>query len=215
GLKGRAEFARRQKHENRKASQTQPAPVEGLSWRDVQQVVHAELDRLSERFRAPLVLCYLQGKTQDEAALVLGVSKTTLKKHLEGARALLRARLVRRGLGPAALLLAGAGPGGKASAAPPPGRGSSTVTAATRLAAGHAAAGLVSTKVAALTEKVLKAMFLTKVRIATAVVLAFAMVTFLGGWAFQAQLGSGGAVVAAPAPGPEKPAPANNHAQAP
>jgi RNA polymerase sigma factor (sigma-70 family) len=214
-LKARAEFARRQKHENRKSSQTKPALSDDLSWRDVQQVVHAELDRLSERYRAPLVLCYLQGKTQDEAALVLGVSKTTLKKHLESARSLLRARLVRRGLGPALLLLAGAWPGAKASAALPPALVSSTVKAATRLAAGHAAAGLVSTKVAALTEKVLKAMFLTKVRITTAVVLAFAMVTLFGGWAIRGHRESGGAVAAAPAPGPDKPAPANKDGEAP
>jgi hypothetical protein len=45
-----------------------------------------------------VVLCYLEGKTQDEAAKLLGVSRTTLKKRLESARALLRQRLMRGGL---------------------------------------------------------------------------------------------------------------------
>ena len=126
-----------------------------------------------------MAFCYLQGKTQDEAALALGVSKATLKKHLERARALLRVRLVRRGLGPAAVLVAGAWPGATASAGLPPALAASTVKAATALAAGHAAAGLVSTKLAALTERVLKAMFLTKLRTATTAALAFAMGSLL------------------------------------
>ena len=53
------------------------------------------------------MLCYLEGKTQDEAAAELGVSKATLKKRLERGRALLRVGLVRRGLGPVTVLLAG------------------------------------------------------------------------------------------------------------
>jgi RNA polymerase sigma factor (sigma-70 family) len=190
-LKARAEFARRQKHETRKASQTNPATPDDLSWRDVQELVHAELDRFAERYRAPLVLCYLQGKTQDEAALLLGVSKAALKKQLERARALLRVRLLRRGLGPAAVLLAGAWPGAATSAGPAPALVSATVRAVTSLAAGHVAAGLVSTQVAALTERVMTAMFLTKVRIVTAVALALALVAFLGGFAFRALPGPG------------------------
>src|SRR5262249_15723354 len=68
--------------------------------------------------RAPLVLCYLQGKTQDEAAALLGLTKATLKRRLEQGRGLLRGRLVRRGLGPAALLIASAWPTATASAVP-------------------------------------------------------------------------------------------------
>src|SRR5882672_10660136 len=74
--------------------------------------------RLSEGYRAPLVLCYLEGKTRDEAATLLGVSKATVDKRLERGRALLRVRLVRRGLGPVAVLAA-AWPPATASAHPP------------------------------------------------------------------------------------------------
>ena len=108
--KAQAEFARRRKHEPRAAKPEAISP-DDLTWREVQNVLHEELNSLSERHRAPLALCYLQGKTIDEAAAQLGFSKGTLKTRLERARAVLRARLVRRGLGPAAVVLASAWPG--------------------------------------------------------------------------------------------------------
>jgi RNA polymerase sigma factor (sigma-70 family) len=66
-----------------------------------------ELQRLPERYRAPLLLCYLQGRTQDEAARHLGWSLSTLRRRLEGGRELLRARLTRRGATLGAVLTAG------------------------------------------------------------------------------------------------------------
>src|SRR2546430_14332568 len=73
-LKARAEFAKRQKHEARVPARPTSQPHEP-SWRDIQQVLHEELLGLSERHRTALVLCYLQGKTQDEAAAQLGLAK--------------------------------------------------------------------------------------------------------------------------------------------
>src|SRR5438874_2358342 len=68
------------------------------------------VQRLSERYRVPLVLCYLEGRTRDEAARELGWSLGTLKRRLDEARQRLRARLDRRGLAlPAVLLAAGLG----------------------------------------------------------------------------------------------------------
>src|SRR5439155_7580866 len=99
-LRARADSARRQRHEAQAPQRSTSTDPDELTWREVRQAVHEELDRLPERYRAPLVLCYLQGKTQDEAAAQLGLAKGTLKGHLERGRALLRARLVRRGLGP-------------------------------------------------------------------------------------------------------------------
>ena len=104
-------------------------PPDDLTWREVRQVVHEELDGLSDRYRGPLVLCYLEGRTLDQAAGQLGLAKGTLKVRLERARAVLRARLVRRGLGSAAVLLASAWPAAADSlnggAARPHGRGRS------------------------------------------------------------------------------------------
>ncbi len=78
------------------ASETDPAKP--LLWQEVRAALDEELARLSEPIRAPLVLCYLQGRTRDEAANALGWTLATLKRRLERGRNLLRARLTRRGL---------------------------------------------------------------------------------------------------------------------
>jgi RNA polymerase sigma factor (sigma-70 family) len=75
-----------------------PDPLQHLSASELRQALDDELDLLSERYRAPLVLCYLQGRTQDEAARELGWSKGTLRRRLSRGRDLLRARLTGRGL---------------------------------------------------------------------------------------------------------------------
>jgi RNA polymerase sigma factor (sigma-70 family) len=184
-LKAQAEFARRQKHEARGPAQTAAAPSDDLTWREVQQTLHAELNRLSECYRAPLVLCYLEGKTQEEAALLLGVSRATVKKRLESARALLRQRLVRRGLGPAAFLAVAAWPPASVSATVSSVLVDSTVKAATSVAAGGAAALVVSAKVAALTQGVLRTMLLTKLKVAAAALLVaslFVSAALISGW---------------------------------
>jgi RNA polymerase sigma factor (sigma-70 family) len=180
-LKARAQSATRQKHEAR-APAPKPAEPDDLSWRGVRQVLHEEVSRLPERYRAPLVLCYLEGATQDAAAVQLKLAKSTLRERLERGRALLRTRLMHRGLGPAAVLVAGAWPIANSSASMPASMVSSTVKAATLFAAGQtAAAGLISAKAAALTEGVLQSMFLNKMKTAMAVVL---VVCFLLGGVF-------------------------------
>src|SRR5262249_60743413 len=80
------------------------SPVDDLTWREVQAVLHDELNRLPEQFRAPLILCYLESRTLDEAAQALGCGKGALRGKLERARQLLQSRLARRGIGPIALL---------------------------------------------------------------------------------------------------------------
>src|SRR5262245_15421783 len=156
-LKARARSAARRKFESRAPVRPVSEP-DDLTWREVRQVLHEELAGLAERYRAPLVACYLEGRTQDEAAAQLGVAKTTLKERLERARSMLRVRLVRRGLGPAAVLVATAWPSATTSACLPATLVSSTVKAAGMFAAGQTAASVVSAKVAALTQGVLRTM---------------------------------------------------------
>jgi RNA polymerase sigma factor (sigma-70 family) len=66
--------------------------------------LNEELTQLPNRYRDPIVLCFLQDRTQVEAAAELGQSVRTLRRRLEKAKALLRLRLVRRGVAPAILV---------------------------------------------------------------------------------------------------------------
>jgi RNA polymerase sigma factor (sigma-70 family) len=79
-------------------------PPEGLAWKEVLGILDHELGQMSDRYRAPLVLCYLEGRTQDEAARQLGWGLSTLRRRLAQGRRLLGARLRGRGVTlPAAL----------------------------------------------------------------------------------------------------------------
>jgi RNA polymerase sigma factor (sigma-70 family) len=79
-----------------------------MTLRDLQRVVHQELRRLPEKYRLPMVLCYLEGRSHADAARQLGWSKGTLRGRLDRGRERLRQRLERLGLAPAMALSAGA-----------------------------------------------------------------------------------------------------------
>jgi cytochrome c peroxidase len=172
-LKARARSATREKNEARAPARPASQP-DDLAWREVQQLLHEELTGLAKRYRDPLVACYLEGKTQEEAAAQLGVAVSTLKERMERGRSLLRARLVRRGLGPAAILAAATWPAA-ASASVPGTLASSTIQAAHRFAGGQMATTVASAHVAALTEGVLKTMLLTRLKFATLVLVGMAL----------------------------------------
>jgi RNA polymerase sigma factor (sigma-70 family) len=151
-------------------------PLAEVHGRDLGPVLDDELRRLPDRYRVPVVLCYLEGKTVDEAARELGCPRGTVGTRLARARERLRRRLTARGLALSAggLLLL------RSQQADAAGVPAALVAAAVRnstpSAAGGAAAA-VPVQVTALTEGVLRAMFLTKVKIAAAVVLGLAAVT--------------------------------------
>jgi RNA polymerase sigma factor (sigma-70 family) len=73
-------------------------PPEELAWKEMLGILDHELGLLSDRYRAPLVLCYLEGRTQDEASRQLGWSLNTLRRRLAQGRRLLEARLRGRGV---------------------------------------------------------------------------------------------------------------------
>jgi RNA polymerase sigma factor (sigma-70 family) len=122
-----------------------------------------ELSRLPEKYRAPIVLCELEGRSHREAAEQLRWPIGTLSGRLSRGRALLARRLSRRGpmpvIGPLGLMFAR----DVASACVPSSVLSSTIRAVT-LGAASPAAGLISPRVAALSEGVIKIMMLTKLR---------------------------------------------------
>src|SRR5262249_44467001 len=99
-LKARGEAARRRLHERQAAEPPRTDAAESASaGPELRQVLDQELKRLPEKYRAPLVLCYLEGKTNEEAAHVLGWPAGSMSRRLAKGRELLRRRLVRRGVG--------------------------------------------------------------------------------------------------------------------
>ena len=110
----RSAAARRRTHERRwLRSPAAPwhRPSRILTTSSSRQTIHAELDRLPERYRAPIVLCDLEERSLDEAARQLGWPLGTVKSRLNRGRQRLRDRLVRRGVAPgiAGLVLSGSG----------------------------------------------------------------------------------------------------------
>ncbi|HJZ92015.1 MAG TPA: RNA polymerase sigma factor, partial [Gemmataceae bacterium] len=97
---------RRAKRESRSAVPELVPPLDQMSGRDLLGVLDEELDRLPPRYREPLVLCYLQGLTRDEAATRLGVPPATVKSQLDRGRKRLGEALTRRGVALGAGLLA-------------------------------------------------------------------------------------------------------------
>jgi len=86
--------ARREGRTTRSATADPP----DLSWREACAALHEELDRLPDQYRVPLITCYLQGLSRDEAARRLGWSLNEVRGRLERGRARLRARLQKRGI---------------------------------------------------------------------------------------------------------------------
>src|SRR5262249_60370003 len=69
-----------------------------VTWKELRSALDAELGALPEKWRLPLILCYLEGRTQDEAASQLAWSKSTLRRRLDEARDALGRRLTGRGI---------------------------------------------------------------------------------------------------------------------
>src|SRR5262249_4207906 len=124
---------------------------------DIRLVLDDEINRLPDKYRVPIILCYLEGKTNDEAAHQLGCPRGTILSRLARARERLRLRLTRRGVALAAGGLSASLPT-IAAAAAPPALVQTTVTTAALIAAGKATTVVVSAKVASLTHGVLKTM---------------------------------------------------------
>ena len=138
-------------------------------------VVHESLLALPDRYRTPLTLCYLEGRTQDEAARSLGLSRAGLKKRLEAGRDRLRDRLVRRGMGAATLPAAWPGATSVLSDA----LARSTTLAATLIEAGKGAvAPTVSAWVLALVEGGSRALIPIALKIAAAIAIVVGTACF-------------------------------------
>jgi RNA polymerase sigma factor (sigma-70 family) len=153
---------------------------------DLTQALHEEVQRLPEKYRTAVVLCYLEGKTSAEAAAELSCPVSTVKGRLALARERLRTRLTRRG----ATLAVGLLVPGAVNASVPTELLKGTFQAAVSFAAGDAAAGgAASAQAVALTQGVLRTMLLSKLKNVAAVLLSVLLVAGFGGLAYHSWAG--------------------------
>jgi RNA polymerase sigma factor (sigma-70 family) len=173
-LEARATIARRQAREKQVENMPDPQVEAEAAWRELRPVLDRELSRLPDKYRVPVVLCDLEGRSRKEVARQLRVPEGTVSSRLATARKLLARRLARYGLavsgGALAALLA---ENGSAAGVP----------RVLLVAAGQA--GAVSARVMALTEGVVKTMLLTKLKTVGAVVLAVFVSAGAVGLSFQ------------------------------
>lgn len=175
-LQARASATRRRSREMHVDSFPEPSVTPRDAWQDLQPVLDEELNRLPDHYRSAVVLCELEGRPRADAARLLGIPEGTLSSRLAAARKLLADRLTRRGLALPAAGLATLMSTNAVSAVPAPLIGS-VVQAAFASSLPHAAsAGFVSANAVTLANGVMKSMFLSKLKIASAWFLGLGLV---------------------------------------
>jgi len=178
----RRQRARRVRRERSACKAAVQEPDDGLTWRELRPVLDEELQRLPERYRAPLILCYLEGKTRDEAAQELGAKPAALHGLLDRGRKLLRDRLTKRGLTLSAVLFTTALTDITTRAALAPGLVVTSAQAALALLRGATIGeGLVGPHILSLVKEASKTMFMTKLKIGAALVVAASILTGIVG----------------------------------
>ncbi len=175
-LKARATTARRRVREKQVTDMPEPAAAQRELWDDLRSLLDEELSRLPDKYRAVLVKCDLQGMTRKEAARHFHLPEGTVATRLATARTMLAKRLARSGLALSGPVLAALLAQNVAAASMPASVALGTIQAASLFAAGHAAAtGTLSVQAVALAEGVLRTMLLTKLKLATVVLVLAAM----------------------------------------
>jgi RNA polymerase sigma factor (sigma-70 family) len=186
----RVRAARRRIREGRVSKPLRLEPLDDSAPGELRAILDEELTRLPARYRGPVVLCELEGVSRPEAARRLGIPEGTLSSRLARAKAQLRDRLVHRGLALPAVMISTALLHEARANMLPMSLVESTVEAVTLVAGGATAGTAIPATVAALTEGVLKAMLLAKLK---GIVLSLGTI---------AAVVSGAAVLAQPGPQP-------------
>jgi RNA polymerase sigma factor (sigma-70 family) len=210
-LRARQKGRERQEREARVPAPTPGEPLDELTLREARTVLDEELARLPERLRGPLILCYLEGLTRDEAAARLGCAPGTLKGRLQRGRAALERRLTRRGLEFLGVLPALAL--ARESASTAAALLAATIRAALAFAGGREGGVAVSPVAAALAEGVLRPTFAGKFAVVAAV-LGVVACGFGAGLAVAPPDGAG-SEAAVVTPKPERAGGANDGSRVP
>ena len=172
---------------------TGDAGPEAMCDQELTCVIHEEINSLPEKYRAAVVLCYLEGLTHEMAAERLGWPVGSVKSRLAWARERLRVRLTRRGVAPALDPFQQSGSSRDAEPAPTPGLlgtelAQSTLRGALKAGMGKGAlAGIVSAEAVALMDGMLKSLASTRLILMTASILSLGLaIAGLGGIAYSA-----------------------------
>ncbi len=187
-LKAKTLAAKRRGREKQVTEMPEPQAAPHEQWDDLQPLLDQELNGLPENYRLPILLCELEGQRIKEAARQLGWPQGTLAGRLARGRKLLAKRLANRGVVLSAGALSAVVAQQAASAAVPTSLMTSTVQAVSLLSAGQVTvAGMVPAKVALLTEGVLKAMLLSKLKSATVGLLLVVLLIGVAGAFYRTQ----------------------------
>jgi RNA polymerase sigma factor (sigma-70 family) len=171
--RAKVDAARRRKYERRGAEMAArwvDDPGDAESWPEL----YEEIGRLPQKCREPIVLCYLVGCTQDEAARQLRCPVRTLQNRLARGRELLRIRLTRRGFGPVAGMLTTTHWCPAVTTAPTPAWVEATARTAERIAADRLIAAVAPPRVARLTAEMLRSLLIDKLWSSAAVAMVLA-----------------------------------------
>jgi RNA polymerase sigma factor (sigma-70 family) len=187
-IKARAQAARRQAKEKQAVGMRAKDSDLAAAWQELQVVLDEELHRLPPKYQAPLVLCYLEGKTHEEAAAQLGWPLGTVRGRVARAREALRRRLARRGLTLPAAALATALAADVARAVPARLLGSTWKAALAHAGGGSIPPGLVTANAAALAEGGVMTMTATPLKLGLILCLVIGVAT-AGAGAFGARRG--------------------------
>jgi RNA polymerase sigma factor (sigma-70 family) len=185
--KARVRLARRRRTEEEGCGRRPAEPLsataeQALLDRERAEALHHEMDRLPGAFRVPVVLCYFEGLSPEEAARRLRWPSGTLRSRLARARDKLRRGLVRRGIMLSGPALAAASATRSASASVSPLLCDSTARAAIQFAARRAASGGLLASAATLAQEVLRTMLIHRLRTTFLSLLLLTAVATGAGW---------------------------------
>jgi RNA polymerase sigma factor (sigma-70 family) len=193
GVAYRTALKARAMNAKRRSKEKQAQPAARLTahavgdWEELCEHLDAELSRLPEKYRVPIVLCELEGRSRKEVAGLLALPEGTLSWRLAQGRKLLARRLSRHGAALSGAALAALLAGHAAAAGVPRALFAGTARAAVQAADGRALkAGVVSAQVIALTEGVMKTMLLMKLKVVCALAVVLALGAGGVGWSYRA-----------------------------